>query len=53
MLLERSSVPELHETDQLRKIPKSLKIADLASAPMNKKHNKNNSKDQRRNKDTK
>ena len=32
-----------------RKTPKSLKIADLASAPMNKKH----SKDQRSSKDTK
>ena len=31
-----------------RKTPKSLKITDLASAPMNKKHSKNNSKDQRR-----
>ena len=36
-----------------RKTPKSLKITDLASAPMNKKHSKNNSKDQRRSKDTK
>ena len=32
---------------------KSLKIADLASAPMNKKHSKNNSKDQRRSRDAK
>ena len=32
---------------------KSLKITNLASAPINKKHSKNNSKDQRRSKDTK
>ena len=36
-----------------RKTLKSLKITDLASAPMNKKHSKNNSKDQRHSKDTK
>ena len=36
-----------------RKTPKILKIADLAPAPMNKKHSKNNSKDQRSGKGTK
>ena len=36
-----------------RKTLKSLKITDLASAPMNKKHSRNNSKDQGRSKDTK
>ena len=36
-----------------RKTPKSLKIADLASAPMNKKRSKNNSRNHRRSRDAK